>query len=253
LPCFALVIGNAEYAPNARGNSVLKALEGPAEDAKDMAKLLTKHRFNVFQAINANKDEMYDAIDAFLERLHKGAVALVYYSGHGVAHNGNTYLMPTDWAHNPSFKQKLQNLDDTAIKAQDILDNVEDKETTLNLMLLDSCRVNDLPGTKAGGENAAMAPLKLPSGSLVGYATQPGDAARPAMAGNRNSVYTKYLLKYLGSENLAFEEALKHARKDVMKETSDYFGKALQQRPKVDSETDPDVTFALNVPYKDEL
>mgnify|MGYP000122603467 CR=1 FL=1 len=84
----ALVIGNSTYR--------VSPLSNPANDAKDMARVLTELGFEVSLVLNATREQMKQAIRVFVERLRRGDVGLFYYAGHGMQVEGHNYLIPVD-------------------------------------------------------------------------------------------------------------------------------------------------------------
>jgi len=59
--------------------------------------------------------------------------------------------------------------------------------------------------------------MDAPRGSIIAYATAPGSVA--ADGGGRNGVFTKYLLKHMGTPGLTVEQVLKKVRTDVIDQT----------------------------------
>jgi len=82
----ALVIGNSDYK--------VESLANPVNDARDVAKMLGNLGFDVTLKVNADQMTMELAIQAFGKKLHKNAVGLFYFSGHGAQHAGDNYLIP---------------------------------------------------------------------------------------------------------------------------------------------------------------
>ena len=83
----ALVIGNAEYAEAAA------RLTNPVRDARSMAAMLADLGFAVTRRENANREEMDEAVDAFIGRVRSGDTAVFYYSGHGIELDGENYVL----------------------------------------------------------------------------------------------------------------------------------------------------------------
>jgi uncharacterized caspase-like protein len=85
----ALVIGNNAYTVEA-------GLSQCVNDAEDMAQLLNDKGYSVQLVRNASLRGMPLAVDAYAETLVGGCVAVVFFSGHGVASDGCNYLVPVD-------------------------------------------------------------------------------------------------------------------------------------------------------------
>ena len=69
----ALCIGNSKYASS--------PLQNAAHDAEDVAALCRKLGFSTELVLEASLERMLGAVEAFVERLTKGGVALFFYAG----------------------------------------------------------------------------------------------------------------------------------------------------------------------------
>lgn len=78
---FALVIDQVEY-------SKLAKLDGARDEADQIASSLEKTGFEITRARNLSKDNLFNTLNDFRRKVAKtpGAIAFVYYTGHG-AHN----------------------------------------------------------------------------------------------------------------------------------------------------------------------
>src|SRR5436190_14087954 len=85
----ALVIGESKY-------EALAPLTNPNQDARDIDDLLGDLGFEVDRVLNADADELREAIEEFIEDAEDADVALVYYSGHGIEVGGQNYIVPVD-------------------------------------------------------------------------------------------------------------------------------------------------------------
>jgi uncharacterized caspase-like protein len=88
---YALVIGNGAYT------SVAK-LKNPVNDANDMKAALESIGFTVQVLINANLDQMENAVLNLRKNLTRApdAYGFFFYAGHGVQSQGDKYLIPID-------------------------------------------------------------------------------------------------------------------------------------------------------------
>jgi hypothetical protein len=113
-------------------------------------------------------------------------VGLFYYSGHGVQVRGANYIVPID-----ANATREADVDFQMLDANLVLRQMEAAGTRLNIAIFDACRNNPFAGrglrTTAGG----LAQMQAPEGTLISYATQPGNVARDGDDGN--SPYTKAL------------------------------------------------------------
>ena len=201
IPRNALVIGNSNYTR-------VTSLKNPINDANDMAAALEKKGFQVIKVLDANRSRMRAAIRKFEDRIRKGGVGLFFYAGHGVQVNGENYLVPVD-----ANVQRQHEIDDEAVRASAVLGAMEEARNGLNIIILDACRDN--PFRSFRSLNSGLAKMDAPTGSILIYATAPGDAASDG--GGRNGLFTSYLLKHMDTPGLAIEPMLKRVRIDVMK------------------------------------
>ncbi|KFU95848.1 Mucosa-associated lymphoid tissue lymphoma translocation protein 1, partial [Chaetura pelagica] len=121
----ALLVGNNRYHhhPN---------LMAPVKDVFELSRLLEQLGFQVVSLLDLNKAEMVAAVSRFLQLLEKGVYAIFYYAGHGYEHLGRNYMVPVD-APQPYTPENC-------ISVQRILQKMQQQQTALNLVLLDTCR-----------------------------------------------------------------------------------------------------------------
>jgi uncharacterized caspase-like protein len=196
----ALVMGNAAYpSPDALKNS--------ANDARDMAAVLKKLGFEVILQVNAGRDAMNDAVQAFGDKLGDGAVGLFYYSGHGMQVNGRNYAVPVDANITTEQSVRLQTLDIDAV-----LDQMQAAHTRLSLVILDACRSNPFE-RRFRGAGGGLAQMNAPKGTLIAYATAPGKTASDGE--RRNGLYTTELLTAMTTPGISIEQVFKQIRLKV--------------------------------------
>jgi formylglycine-generating enzyme required for sulfatase activity len=230
LPRIALVIGNGTYHNAKIGKRTFDSLSNPVNDAIDMAQALEKLGFTVILKTNAKtRLEMEEAVFAFWQRLRDTAspdVGLFYFSGHGFQYQNTNYLVPVEAA----IPNHL-NIKSKALETDYVLRHLEDANSQgVNLMILDACRESIPPNFFAVQENkglfapdllkAGFANMKAPVGSLIAYSTAPNTTSWGGLPGERNSVYTKYLLAQLQQQPyLNITHLLMKVRQGVIGET----------------------------------
>ncbi|TWT96366.1 caspase family protein [Neorhodopirellula pilleata] len=178
----ALVIGNASY-PNG-------ALANPANDARLMGSTLESLGFQVTTLIDQTQQQMDQEIAGFCHRVPKNGLALFFFAGHGLQINGENYLVPID--------AKLH--DETAVKYKTVsqnyvVDSLYSSASNMNVVVLDCCRDNPFQRAwNRSSANRGLAPAQvIPEGTLIAYATSPGDTALDGSGAN--SPYTTELAK----------------------------------------------------------
>ena len=222
---FALVIGNSAYKD--------VPLRSPVNDAIALSKTLEKLGFSVVKKTNITQREMEDAIRAFAERLHADDIALFYFSGHGVQVNGVNYLVP--------IGEDIRSADEVkykTVEAEMIMSKLETAGSRLNIIILDACRNNPFKGFRS--TSGGLAQMTAPAGTLIAYATSPGDVAYDG--DETYSPYTTHLLKTMVIPGLDVEKVFKQVRIAVMKDT------AQQQVPWESSSLTGDFYFTSPLP-----
>jgi hypothetical protein len=190
----ALVIGNASYkdAP----------LDNPRNDATDMANKLKKFGFEVEKLIDANERSMKRAINRFGKKLQqKNTVGLFYFAGHGVQVKGNNYLLPIGADINSEADVEFE-----AVNAARVLSQMSLADNGLNMLILDACRNNPY-ARSFRSSTRGLARMEAPSGSLILYATSPGNVA--ADGTGRNGLFTEKLMKSMDKQGLKIEDVFK--------------------------------------------
>jgi Caspase domain len=196
-PRVALVIGNGAYTD--------APLKNPANDAKQMAEVLRRLGFEVIELRDGRREQMTQAIEQ-LQNTLKGrrGVGLLYYAGHGVQIDARNYMIPVD--------AKLRRSADLSTQAVDVnraIDALRAAGTRLNIVVLDACRDNPFGSISSG---RGLAPLDAPSGTLLAYATAPGNVASDGAAGAAHGLYTQHLLKELAAPDTRIEDVFKRVR-----------------------------------------
>ncbi len=202
----ALVIGNANYK--------VKPLNNPVNDASLVANTLKQLDFEVMYLTNANQQQMENAVMAFGKKLNKNSVGLFYFSGHGIQHNGNNYLIPIDAMDKVISADQLKF---KTVNAGYVIETMENSGSGLNLFFLDACRSTPFKGFSRSTERG-LARISSAEGILISYATAPGKVAMDGMG--KNSPYTVSLVNYMVKPKLPIELMLKKVRAKVKKDTA---------------------------------
>jgi len=199
----ALVIGNSNYksAP----------LRNPANDAKDIAKVLRGLKFEVIERLNASKKDMVLAIDEFYKRLKRADVGVFYFAGHGMQIHGVNYLIPVK-----AYVTSETDIQWEAVPAGKVLGKMYEAGNKLNIVILDACRDNPFKRSFRT-ESKGLAQMDAPKGTIIAYSTSPGSIA--ADGTGRNGVYTKHLLKSLSRSGMTVYDVFRETGLGVMRET----------------------------------
>ncbi|XP_038003263.1 mucosa-associated lymphoid tissue lymphoma translocation protein 1 homolog isoform X2 [Motacilla alba alba] len=191
----ALLVGNNRYQhhPN---------LMAPVRDVFELRHLLEHLGFQVVSLLDLNKAEMATAVTQFLQLLGKGVYAIFYYAGHGYEHLGRNYMVPVD-APQPYAPENC-------ISVQRILQKMQQQQTALNIILLDTCRKWYNPGRAL----SQVQPLEPWGNTVYGYSTSEDAEAYELQDGEFSSgIFMKYLKKHILQE-----KKVTHMLEDVLED-----------------------------------
>ena len=205
----ALVIGNAQYKSSPLENSV--------NDATDIDQALKRFGFQTTFLRNASLSQMRESTRRFADQLSNADVALIYFAGHGIESKNKNYMIPV----NSDLKFEYE-LADQAYDAGAWLEMLEmiksNNAERVNIVILDACRNNNLIGSRS--LNRGLGRMDAPAGTFLSYSTAPGKVAADGGKGERNSPFTRNLLKAIQQPGQPIEEVFKEVRRNVTRETN---------------------------------
>uniref|UniRef100_A0A3Q1FRU4 MALT paracaspase 2 n=1 Tax=Acanthochromis polyacanthus TaxID=80966 RepID=A0A3Q1FRU4_9TELE len=148
----ALLIGNMNYVHHTQ-------LCAPISDVHELTNLLRQMDFKVVSLLDLNWQEMHSAVTEFLLLLDKGVYGLLYFAGHGYENYGNSFMVPID--------APASYTSEHCLCVQNILTRMQEKETGLNVFLLDMCRKRNIY------DDIIVQPglVKVTANIVFGYAT----------------------------------------------------------------------------------
>jgi len=209
----AFVVGNGGYRH-------VTPLPNPPIDARAMARLLRGAGFDVVEGIDLNRDAMMARLRDFAGKTQSADIALFYYAGHGISLNGKNYLIPVD----ADLKSEMDITFGAAVDVDGALDQTM-SDAKVKLVFLDACRDNPFAAkirsaarTRAITVSSGLAEMKPVEGTLIAFATGPGQTAQDGRAGD-NSPFTRALLSHLTEPGVEIEETMKRVRLQVNEET----------------------------------
>src|SRR5205809_5418851 len=210
----AFVVGNGAYKN-------VPALPNPAVDARSMAKVLRNVGFDVVEGVNLSRDKMTEKLLDFGKKAQGADVAVFFYAGHGIAISGTNYLLPVDADIKSEMDVKLGaaiNIDLTL--AQTVGD------AKVKLVFLDACRDNPFAAkiksnsaTRSVNVQTGLAEMKSGEGTLIAFATGPGQTALDGTEGG-NSPFTRALLANITKPGVEIQQAMTSVRAQVNEETA---------------------------------
>ena len=225
----ALVVGNSAYQN-------VSPLVNPANDATDIAQKLKSLGFEVLQAANADHAKMTSLLQEFKGKLTREHSALIFFAGHGVTVNNESFLLPVDTPAEIEFDEKgdvrPESIHRHLVSMASVLAPLD--AAKIGIVFLDACRTNanqpdrnvrfvSLQTNRAvrllrGTASMEIKPSPYSAGVFRAYATQLDNVASDGSG--RNSPFTKALLKHIGTKGISIQELMIRVRKSVMEETA---------------------------------
>jgi uncharacterized caspase-like protein len=210
----AFVVGNGAYKNVA-------PLPNPPVDAKAMAGALRNVGFEVVEGTNLTRDKMTERLLDFGKKAQGADVAVFFYAGHGIAISGTNYLLPVD----ADIKSEMDVKLGAAINIDLTLDQTMG-DAKVKLVFLDACRDNPFAAkiksnsaTRSVNVQAGLAEMKSGEGTLIAFATGPGQTALDGTEGG-NSPFTRALLANITQPGIEIQQAMTKVRAQVNEETN---------------------------------
>jgi formylglycine-generating enzyme required for sulfatase activity len=206
----ALVIGNSSYRH-------VRRLPNPKNDARAIARLLTKMGFLVTRKNNLGYNAMRKVLRDFGHQARGTRTALIYYAGHGMELGGENYLIPVD-----ARLHTDGDLEFEAVRLSSLM-RTTTGASKLKLVILDACRNNPFSAKMAlssGNKRSVSRGLGRvePSGDvLVAYAAKAGTQADDGKG--KHSPYAQALLDHLATPGLDIRLLFGKVRDKVMSST----------------------------------
>ena len=207
-PRIALVMANDNYAGDTHDLN-----GGPANDGKQMKRVLESQGFQVIYGQDLSASGMRMLVNSYMKRLQQfpGAVSFIYYSGHGGSIQGDNYFIPTDQVDIKDPRRFMQE----ALSIRDLQQMLKQVPTLFNIMVIDACRTPlapeldvQLQATPAMRKNWEVEPAPGLANVWIEYASRP---SMPALQHGTEGLYTKYLLHYMQQPGLSLKEASMYA------------------------------------------
>lgn len=210
----ALIFGNSEY-------QALPALANPKRDASDLARSLRAVGFEVILRNDQTLSGMKAGLREFAARLDPDTVGLFYYAGHAVQSGGVNYLVP--------LGADIESADEIEYETLDmdrVLGKMEASLSPIKLVFIDACRNDPFSRFRSASRGLAITPA--PGGTLIAYATAPGDVASDGTGGN--SPFARHLISAIDTPGLELKEVISRVQQGVYNETNS------RQRPWLSSD-----------------
>src|ERR1700754_2030771 len=210
----AFVVGNGAYKNVA-------PLPNPSVDAKAMAATLRNVGFEVVEGSNLTRDKMTERLLDFGKKAQGADVAVFFYAGHGIAISGTNYLLPID----ADIKSEMDVKLGAAITIDLTLEQTMG-DAKVKLVFLDACRDNPFAAkirsakaTRSANVGSGLAEMKSGEGTLLAFATGPGQTALDGEAGTKSPL-TRALLANIAQPGVEIQQAMTKVRAQVNDETA---------------------------------
>ena len=203
----ALVIGNSAYAHAPR-------LKNPGNDADAVAAALDRLGFEVTLLRDLDFARFQAALGAFQASARGADVALVYYAGHGIGVDGQSWLLPIDARLTSADRVEFE-----TVPLDLVLASVS-VARGLRIIILDACRDNPFSRNMARGDRSVSRGLERiePGGdTLLWYAARDGSTA--ADGSGRHSPFTSALLKHIERPGLELDRVFREITATVRRVT----------------------------------
>lgn len=199
----ALVLGNDSYPGNALTNA--------RNDAKGVYDALRGAGYISTLALDTDRVTLSRKVDDFVDSIHPGDTAVLYYAGHGLQVDGENFLVPVDFHLTSPESAKMQ-----GYSLSSVLERFTEHGAATQIVILDACRDNPFLGSRSfkGG----WAGLGTSAGAFLAFGTSPGSTASDA-PGEGHGLFTKALLRYLATSDLDVEELFRKVREEVIRES----------------------------------
>jgi len=195
----ALVIGNAAY-------QAVSVLKNPTNDAEDVGRQLEANGFHVIRETDCSYAEMDRALKSFRGALDDSDVGLFFFAGHGMQIEGENYLAAIDTEATDEIEAKHSSL-----SLNRVIEIMESSGCSTSIIILDACRDNPFERAWCRSVHArGLAPVYAPRGTLIAFATSPGQTANDG--NGRNGAYTAALLQHLATPDCSIENMFKRVR-----------------------------------------
>ena len=201
----ALVVGNGAYRDP---DDVLK---NAVNDAVAMAAQLEAMGFAVTRLVDAKKTVFNEAIEQFSRGIEK-AVGLFYFAGHGFQLGWRNYLVPVDARFVTDADVREQ-----AVDLETLMRGLKRAGNPMNIVILDACRDNPFLADLKSGKGLSQ--MDAPAGTILAYATAPGNGAADVGNREKNGLYTGHLLSEMRVRDAKIEDVFKRVRLNVRRES----------------------------------
>lgn len=196
-------------------------LQKAVGDVQAMKAALEKLGFTVDLLTDPDRRMLSVGLSDFTAKIQKGDVALVQFSGHGVAVDGDNYLLPADIPKPGSGDKEL--LKSESLGLTSLMERVRGPEPAAAIFIIDACRENPFAkaGTRSIGTRGGLANIEaggVKGGVFIMYSAGFGQLAVDRLSDadpEPTSIYTRTLLRKISVEGKPITDVAREVREDV--------------------------------------
>jgi tetratricopeptide (TPR) repeat protein len=208
----ALAIGQNAYSGGASATIGLPPLGNPVRDARRMAQLLAKHRFEVISCdgktpgcFDLDRSRLLDVLTQLEQRAARADLALVFFAGHGTATEEGNILTPVDAKVNCATGAITQ-----GVPVERFMAATERAHN--RLVILDACRDNPLGQVCPNLKDKKLSFTRIEPGAMQDFllvtSTQFGQQALDGLAGAHSPFATALFSALETNPDIYFEQVM---------------------------------------------
>jgi uncharacterized protein len=252
----ALVIGINNYQN-------VPTLQKATGDAQAMKAKLEQIGFKVNLLLNPDYKALNTGMSLFSRTLQSGDVAFLHFSGHGVALDGENYLLPADVPSPATADKEL--LKSSGFALSSVIERLRAPKTSAQILIVDACRDNPYAKNISRAitvEGGLIEPPRQPSGTFIIFSAGIGQTAADRLSDSDpepTSVFMRQLLARMAVQGKTLIDLVHEVREDV-EAISSKMRPPHEQRPAYYDEIDgnfyfvpPGGTVATVVPPQPQL
>ncbi|MGZ8267551.1 MAG: caspase family protein, partial [Burkholderiales bacterium] len=239
----ALVLGNTAYSPDRH------SIPSSRKNANDVGSTLNHLGFEVRREVDQGVQAMRSLLQEFFSQLRsdpsRRAFGVFYYTGHGMQHLGENYVVPSD----VDLQQGVEAIVKASINVdREIIGQASLPNDGTAVLIFDACRNDPSKGRQDRG--GSFNQVNPPRGTVITYSTAAGKYAIAPKSADANSIYTEILVDELKKANASinvkdFLDAVKFRVRQFMETSPEQFLRTHAQDPEVAANLPLRLTFAL--------
>jgi len=166
----AMVVGIDRYDHLKPDQQLKKAVN----DSQAVGRALRSLGYEVEEAENVSRLDFWRRWQRFLNQVHAGDEAALYFAGHGVEIDGSNFLLPNDVPRVASGEEEV--LKASALPLNTLLQQVRERKPQTMLYVIDACRDNPFASTtgRSIGNTRGLTLVEPPSGTFVMFSAGAG-------------------------------------------------------------------------------